>query len=69
MKGVVPRAITIVYRRLHDNVRGFLGTLLEATANRLIVESPIKCTRPLKVSGKVIADEGYLAIWFIYRNR
>lgn len=69
MRGVVPRPITIVYRRLLGNVREFPGTLLEATPNRLIVESPIKRTRPLKVSGKIIADEGYLAIWFIYRNR
>lgn len=68
-EGGSSRPITIVYRRLPSDIREFPGILLEATSNRLVVESPIKPTRPLKVFGRVIADEGYLAIWFIYRNR
>lgn len=43
--------------------------MLESTPARLVVQSPIRVSRPLTVSGNVIADNGYLAIWFIYRNR
>jgi len=69
MKARVPRPITVVYRRLPKDIREFPSTLLEATSNRLVVTSSIKPTHPLEVFGKVIADEGYLAIWFIYRNK
>jgi predicted RNA-binding protein associated with RNAse of E/G family len=65
----VHRAITIVYRRLPNDIREFPGTLLEATPNRLVIESPIEASRPLMAFGNLIADKGFVAIWFIYRNR
>jgi predicted RNA-binding protein associated with RNAse of E/G family len=68
-KPSVPKKITIVYRRLPTDVREFPGVLRKATGSRVIVESQISVDRLIKVSGEIIADTGYLAIWFIYKNR
>jgi predicted RNA-binding protein associated with RNAse of E/G family len=65
----VSRDITIVYRRLPDDAREFPSVLRKATESKLIIESPIIVDRPIKVSGETIADAGYLAIWFVYKNR
>jgi predicted RNA-binding protein associated with RNAse of E/G family len=69
LKLPVPREVTIVYRRLPNNIRQYAGVLREATASRLVIESPISVDTPRTVSGQIIADTGYLAIWFVYRNR
>ena len=69
MKSIIPREMTVVYRRLPDYVREFPGVLREATASKLVIESPISVDRPLKVSGAIIADTGYSSIWFVYRNK
>jgi predicted RNA-binding protein associated with RNAse of E/G family len=61
--------MTIVYRRLPDDVREFPGVLRRATESKLIIESPISVDRPVKVDGQIIADAGYRAIWFVYKNR
>jgi len=63
------RTVTIVYRRLPADLREYQGLLLAATRNRLVIQSPIEPTSPLVVLGKTIADKGFTAIWFIYRNR
>jgi predicted RNA-binding protein associated with RNAse of E/G family len=68
-KTSVSRNVTIVYRRLPDDVREFPGVLRKATESKLIIESPISVDRPINVSGETIADTGYLAIWFVYKNR
>jgi predicted RNA-binding protein associated with RNAse of E/G family len=68
-RNTIPRPVTIVYRRLPRNVRRFPGTLREANSRRLVIESPIKVTSPVRFKGKVVADNGYTAIWFVYRNR
>jgi len=65
----VARRINIVYRRLPGDLRMFPGIVREATPSHLVVESPIMVTRRRRIFGKVIADSGYLAIWFIYRHR
>ena len=64
-----PRPVTIVYRRLPCDVREYPAILLEATSNRLVIESSIEPTSPLIVFGNSVADKGFTAIWFIYRNR
>jgi len=64
-----PCPIAIVYRRLPNDIREFPGILLQANAERLVVQSPIRPSRPLEALGNLIADEGYTAIWFIYRNK
>lgn len=69
LKLPTPRKVTIVYRRLPNDIREFVGVLREATARRLVIESPISVDRPRRVSGHIIADTGYLSIWFVYRNR
>lgn len=65
----LPRPVTIVYRRLPNDIRQFPGILREATSTRLMIESPIVVGRPLRCSGKIIADDGYLAIWFVFKSR
>jgi predicted RNA-binding protein associated with RNAse of E/G family len=68
-KTSVPRDMTVVYRRLPDDVREFPGVLRKATESKLVIESPIIVDRPIKVSGETIVDTGFLAIWFVYKNR
>lgn len=65
----LPRPVNIVYRRLPNDVREFPGTLRRATHTSLVIESPIAVTSPRRVLGRVVADSGFLAIWFIYRHK
>lgn len=69
MRAKIPRPITIVYRRLPNQIREFPGILLQANARKLVIQSPIRPSRQVKAFGNIITDEGYTAIWFIYRNR
>jgi predicted RNA-binding protein associated with RNAse of E/G family len=64
-----PREICVVYRRLPNDIREFPGVLRRATKSKLIIESPIMTDRPTKISGEIIADIGYMAIWFVYIDR
>jgi predicted RNA-binding protein associated with RNAse of E/G family len=68
-KPLIPREIRIVYRRLPTDIREFPGLLRESTASKLVIQSPISVDRPIRVSGQIIADTGYLSIWFIYSGR
>jgi predicted RNA-binding protein associated with RNAse of E/G family len=61
--------MTIVYRRLPKDIREFPGLLRQSTVSKLVIESPISVNRPIRVGGEIIADCGYLSIWFIYRDR
>jgi len=65
----LPRPVSIVYRRLPNDVRHLPGVLRQVSAARLVIESPIIVERPQHVLGRDIADTGFLAIWFLYRNR
>jgi len=65
----IPREMTIVYRRLPNDVREFTGILREVTSSKLVIESQLAVDRPIAVSGQIIADQGYSAIWFIYKDR
>lgn len=65
----LPRPVDIVYKRLPNDVHVYPGTLRQATSSRLVIESPIAVTAPRKILDGVIADAGFLAIWFIYRHR
>jgi predicted RNA-binding protein associated with RNAse of E/G family len=68
-KSTLPREIAVMYRRLPKGVRAFPGILRAATAGRLIIESPVRVDRPVRAGGEIIADTGYLAIWFVYKER
>lgn len=65
----LPRPVTILYRRLPNDIREFPGILREETSTRLVIESSIVVERPVRCSGKTIADNGYLAIWFIFKSK
>jgi len=65
----VPREISVIYRRLPHDIRTFPGVLRGAAASKLVIESPILTDHPISVSGRTIADTGYLAIWFVYRDK
>ena len=69
LKSAIPRKITIVYRRLPNDIREFAGLLRKETSSRLVIESTISVDRPINVSGQIIADTGYFSIWFVYANR
>ena len=69
LRSTIPREMTIVYRRLPHDVREFPGVLREVTASKLVIESPLTVDHPVRVSGDIIADSGYLSIWFVYKNR
>jgi len=65
----LPRPIEIVYRRLPNDVREIPGILRQATHARVVIESAITVETPQRILGRVIADSGFLAIWFVYRER
>jgi predicted RNA-binding protein associated with RNAse of E/G family len=69
MRGSPPRPIRIVYKRLPNDIREIPGVLRAATSHRLIIESPIVVSHPIREASRIIAENGYLAIWFVYRNR
>ncbi len=65
----LPRRIIIVYHRLPDTVREYPGLLRGETPGMLTIESRLTTSKRTSAFGKIIADNGYLAIWFIFRNR
>lgn len=65
----LPRKVTIVYHRLPNDVQEFPGLLRHTTPRMLTIESRLTVTKPVVVEGEVVADTGYLAIWFIFKNR
>jgi len=65
----LPRPVRIVYKRLPNDIREIPGVLRKATSQWLIIESPIVVPYPMRLSRRVVADAGYLAIWFVYRGR
>ena len=69
LTSTIPHEVTIVYRRLPHDVREYPSVLREATASKLVIESPLNVDHPVRVSGDTIADTGYLSIWFVYKNR
>jgi predicted RNA-binding protein associated with RNAse of E/G family len=65
----LPRPVTIVYRRLPNDVREFPGLLRYESDTRLVIQTQLTLPSPHRVAGRVIADTGFSAIWFIYRDR
>ena len=63
------RPISIMYRRPPHSARAFAGLLRNATANMLMIQSRISVEEPRRILGKIIADKGYLAIWFIFKGK
>ena len=69
LTSTIPHEVTIVYRRLPHDVREYRGVLREVTASKLVIESPLTVDHPVRVSGDIVADSGYLSSWFVYKNR
>ena len=65
----LPRNVIIVYHRLPNDVHEYPGLLRYATSCMLTVESRLTVAKPVVVEGKVVADTGYWAIWFIFKNQ
>lgn len=65
----LPRPVDIVYRRLPNDVRELPGVLRQVTPARLVIESPITVQTPQRIQGRIIADSGFIAIWFVYRHK
>lgn len=65
----LPRPVNIVYRRLPNDVRELPGVLRQVTLARLVIESPITVQTPQRIQGRIIADSGFIAIWFVYRHK
>jgi predicted RNA-binding protein associated with RNAse of E/G family len=68
-KVAFPRPVEIVYRRLPNDVRRFSGILRQESRSRLVIQTGLTVSSPRRVGGRVIADAGFSAIWFIYRDR
>ena len=64
-----PRPITIQYRRLPNRITRFAGILLEETRDQLIVEHRVHLRNPRRAFGRVVAANGYLVVWFIFRGK
>jgi hypothetical protein len=69
LKERFPHPISIMYRRPPHPPRAFPGLLRNATANMLTVQSRISIKEPREVCGKIIVDQGYLALWFIFKGK
>jgi len=65
----LPRSVIIEYKRLPNELRQFHGVLREETPNLLVVEQKIKVDKPRRAFGEVVAANGYLAIWCIFRSK
>jgi len=62
------RAITLRYRRPPDRLTMIETCLLEETSDLLIMQHTIRTSKPLEVNGRKVIDDGYGAVWFIYRD-
>ena len=66
---MLPRPATIIYRRLPNDVREFPGILRQESESNLVIQTRLTLPSPRRLAGRVIADTGFLAVWFIYRDR
>ena len=66
---ILPRPITVVYKRLPNDVREFPSILRRESKTGLTIQMVIAVSSPRRIFGKVIVDTGFSAIWFVYRNR
>ena len=62
------RAITLCYRRPPDRLTTIETRLLDETDDLLIMQHTIGTSKPLEINGRKVIDDGYGAVWFIYRG-
>ena len=63
------RTAILYYRRPPDRIVKIETQLLEETSDLVIFQHTIRTSKPLKVSGSTFLDDGYDAVWFIYREQ
>ena len=68
-KTILPRPVTVVYKRLPKDVREFPGILRSESRTRLIIQMVVTVSSPRRIFGKVVVDTGFSAIWFVYRDK
>ena len=69
LKATLPRPVSIIYRRPPGAALTFPGLLLNVTAKSLTIQSRLSVTKPRQIAGQIIADTGYWAIWFVFRDK
>jgi len=62
------RVVTLRYRRPPDRLTTIETRLLEETSDLVIMQHTIRTSKPLEVNGSTVLDDGYGAVWFIYRG-
>lgn len=62
------KAAVLRYRRPPDRLATIDTRLLEETSDLVIMQHTIRASKPLKVNGRTVLDDGFGAIWFIYRG-
>jgi len=66
---LLPRPVTIQYRRLPDRLGHFHGVLREESEGRLVIEQRLRLRTPRYEDGNVIVANGHLALWFIFKRK
>jgi predicted RNA-binding protein associated with RNAse of E/G family len=69
LKPPLPRPISIMYRRPPGPALTFPGLLRNVTGNSLTIQSRLSVSQPRRIAGQIIAETGYWAIWFVFRDR
>ena len=69
MRRELPCPISILYRRPPHPVSKYPGVLLKATKLSLTIQSRLNLAQPRRVAGRIIAANGYSAIWFVFKDK
>jgi predicted RNA-binding protein associated with RNAse of E/G family len=69
LKALLPRPISIIYRRPPGPALTFPGLLRNVTAKSLTIQSRLSVSQPRQIAGQIIAETGYWAIWFVFRDK
>lgn len=57
------------YRRPPDRLTVIQTKLLEDAEGVVIMQHKVKTSKPLRIDGQIVIDDGYDAVWFIYRGQ
>ena len=66
---LLPRPVTIQYRRLPNRLGHFHGVLRQESKRRLVIEQRLPVRTPRYADGNEVVTNGYVAIWFIFKRK
>jgi len=66
---IIPRPVTIQYRRLPNRLRHFRGILRAESKDWLVIEHQLRMRSPKRIFGRTAVSDRYLALWFIRRGK